>query len=473
MKFSKFFFSLVAVFAFTACGDDNKTPDEPTPGPAEVKITSCSVAEGAEVDADEISEIRVTYNAAVTLNTTDRITLNGSRLNASVDGNNTVVLPVNLTKGTEYQLVIPAHAVIADGGACYGPALTINFKTIVKGIDPAEPGNFAPLTNTSATAEAKNVYNFLIEQYGKKIVSGAMANVDNNNDFADWINSVTGKYPALTGYDFIHLKDSKPGAWIDYSDITPAKTQWQNNGLVTYMWHWSAPDAKDSEKYGFYIPGKGDDATNFDIREALKEGTWQHDFILADIDKVAETLRLLQDAGIPVLWRPLHEAAGDYRYGAWFWWGAYGYEYTKQLWILMHDRLVNHHGLNNLIWVWTAQYQTGYEAQMKASYPGDEYVDIVGVDLYPDNDGSQVTAYRAALDMTSGKKLVCLAEIGRVPSPEKCMTDGAYWAWFMEWYTYNIDNNATVDGFNNTRDAWKQIMASPFVITRDRMPDLK
>ncbi len=139
----------------------------------------------------------------------------------------------------------------------------------------------------------------------------------------------------------------------------------------------------------------------------------------------------------------------------------------------MHDRLVKHHGLNNLIWVWTAQYQTGYEAQMKASYPGDEYVDIVGVDLYPDNDSSQVTAYRAALDMTSGKKLVCLAEIGRVPSPEKCMTDGAYWSWFMEWYTYNIDNNATVDGFNNTRDAWKQIMASPFVITRDLMPNLK
>ena len=164
MKFSKFFFSLLAVFAFTACGDDNKTPDEPTPGPAEVKITSCSVAEGAEVDADEITEIRVTYNAPVTLNTADRITLNGSRLNASVDNGNTVILPVNLTKGTEYQLVIPAHAVIADGGASYGPALTVNFKTIVKGIDPAEPGNFAPLTNTSATAEAKNVSKFHSEQ---------------------------------------------------------------------------------------------------------------------------------------------------------------------------------------------------------------------------------------------------------------------------------------------------------------------
>ena len=123
MKFCKFFFSLMAVFAFTACGDDNKTPDEPTPGPAEVKITSCSVAEGAEVDADEITEIRVTYNAPVTLNTADRITLNGSRLNASVDNGNTVVLPVNLTKGTQYQLVIPAHAVIANGGASYGPAL--------------------------------------------------------------------------------------------------------------------------------------------------------------------------------------------------------------------------------------------------------------------------------------------------------------------------------------------------------------
>ncbi|MDE5929113.1 MAG: glycoside hydrolase family 26 protein, partial [Muribaculaceae bacterium] len=331
------------------------------------------------------------------------------------------------------------------------------------------------LVNSNATAQAKAVYNFLIEQYGKKIVSGAMANVNNNNDFADWVYRVTGKYPALTGYDFIHISES----WIDYSNITPARTQWNNNGLVTYMWHINAPNSEEdyrsanTAKYGFYIPGKGNAATEFDIREALKEGTWQNEFLLSDIDKVAGVLRLLQDEGIPVLWRPLHEAAGDYRYGPWFWWGRYGDEYVKKLWILLYERLVEHHGLNNLIWVWTAQCEQGYESQMAASYPGDEYVDIVGVDLYPDNDNSQVTSYKAALDMTDGHKLVSLSEVGRIPSPQKCMNDGAYWAWFMEWYTYNIDNNAGEDSFGNTRDAWKQVMASPFVITREQMPNLR
>lgn len=469
----------MAALLITACGKENDEPTPPATDRVEPEITACNVSEGQEVDPEALTEIRISYNTTVTLNNADRITLNGSRLTASVSEGNTVVLPVKLDMGTDYQLVVPAHAVIANNGASYGPALTLKFKTLTKGQDPSEPTNFAPLTNTNATAQAVNVYNFLIQQHGQKIISGAMANVNNNNDMADWVNRVTGKYPALTGYDFIHLKDSKPGAWIDYSDIAPARTQWQNNGLVTYMWHWNAPNSKEDYekgakgKYGFYIPGKGSEGTEFDIREALKEGTWQNEFLLADIDRVAEVLGQLQQAGIPVLWRPLHEAAGDYRYGPWFWWGRHGDEYVKQLWILLYDRLVRHHGLNNLIWVWTAQCQRGYEAQMKASYPGDEYVDIVGVDLYPDNDNSQVVSYKAALDMTDGRKLVSLSEVGRIPSPQKCMNDGAYWAWFMEWYTYNIDNNAAVDDFGNTRDAWKQVMTSPFVLTREQMPDLK
>lgn len=339
---------------------------------------------------------------------------------------------------------------------------------------------YAPLSNAAASAQARNVYDFICRTSGTEIISGAMANVSNNNDFAGWVFGTTGKYPALTGYDFIHLPDSRPGSWIDYSDISAARAQWEANGLVSYMWHWNAPDSEeawrngDTSRYGFNI--KGDNATSFDIREALKEGTWQNEFIIADIDGVAEYLKLLRQEGIPVLWRPLHEAAGNYAYadGAWFWWGRYGDSYTRQLWQLMYDRLTRHHGLDNLIWVWTAQYQDGYADRMAASYPGNETVDIVGVDIYADNDDASASAYQAALALSDGKRPVALSECGRVPSPEKCIAQKAGWAWFMIWYTYDIHKgNASTDGFGNTAQSLRTIMHSDLVITRDEMPSLK
>ena len=72
--------------------------------------------------------------------------------------------------------------------------------------------------------------------------------------------------------------------------------------------------------------------------------------MIKDIDYTAGLLKKLQDNKVPVIWRPLHEAAGG-----WFWWGAQGAAPCKKLWQVMFDRMVNHHGLHNLIWVWTRE----------------------------------------------------------------------------------------------------------------------
>ena len=71
--------------------------------------------------------------------------------------------------------------------------------------------------------------------------------------------------------------------------------------------------------------------------------------IVKDIDKVSEKLKELQDKGISVIWRPLHEASNGY-----FWWGKTAASY-KWLWSLLYQRQTNYHKLNNLIWVWSAQ----------------------------------------------------------------------------------------------------------------------
>ena len=75
---------------------------------------------------------------------------------------------------------------------------------------------------TASTDAAKNLYAYFLDQYGKKTISSVMANVNWNNTCAENVYKLTGKYPAMNCYDFIHICFS-PANWIDYTDITPAK----------------------------------------------------------------------------------------------------------------------------------------------------------------------------------------------------------------------------------------------------------
>ena len=117
----------------------------------------------------------------------------------------------------------------------------------------------------------------------------------------------------------------------------------------------------------------------------------------------------------------------------------------------------------------------GHEAHLAAaSYPGNDWCDVVGVDIYADNDESQKAAYDALRNMTGGKRLVTLSETGRIQNPDKCFADGAFWSWFNLWYTYDQHKNgSTTDGFGNTAESLKKVLESPYVINRDQMPSLK
>lgn len=339
------------------------------------------------------------------------------------------------------------------------------------------------MSNESASAVTQKVYDFLVENYGRKILSGAMANVDNNNDFASWVTIQAAKHPAINGYDFIQLDQSRPGGWVDYDNISSALEHWENNGLVSYMWHWRVPldhDAyikKDSSRYAFYSSGYSGNTlkTDFDIERALTPGTWENECIMADIDRVAAILGKLRAAGVPVIWRPLHEAAGSYRYSkSWFWWGAKGGKFTIKLWRLLYDRLVRHHKLDNLIWVWTAQHEKGYENNMKEDYPGNDCVDIIGADIYSDKSASHAETYKTLVELGEGKRLVALSETGRLPSPEKCASDKAMWSWFMLWYTFDIHRTqSTKDAFGNTSAEIMSVFGNSHVMNREDLPSFK
>lgn len=226
------------------------------------------------------------------------------------------------------------------------------------------------LRNAAADDNAKALYAYLRSIYGKKILSGQQ-----ELSYADWISRLTGKTPALVSVDLIDYSPSRVERGTVGTAVEEALVHHNRGGIVSVLWHWNAPAGlydTDENKWwsGFYTR-----ATDFDLEAALSTTTnSNYTLILRDIDAIAVQLKRLQDAGVPILFRPLHEAEG-----AWFWWGAKGPEATKKLWLLLHDRLTNHHKLNNLIWVWNSL--------LPAWYVGDDTVDILSADVYAQGNG--------------------------------------------------------------------------------------
>lgn len=211
--------------------------------------------------------------------------------------------------------------------------------------------------------------------------------------------------------------------------------------------------ATEEVTYDFYAENNAFDATN-----ALTEGTWENDVYEADMAEIISYLTLLQDENIPVLWRPFHEAAGG-----WFWWGKDA-ESFKALWIDMFTRF-QEAGLHNLIWVWTSE--TGDDDW----YPGDQYVDIIGRDLYGNTADDCATQY-STLANSYGNKMVALSECGYGDSTGSTVgliseqwNAGARWSWFMPWY-----DNDDATTFHSDAEWWQDAMGQSYVISLSGLP---
>ena len=488
MKAAKLLFSCAILLLAASCQKPDNPTDEPAAAP---KLVSSDPANGATGLTGDALTLVLTFDMNVKCPSSASITAGEAKVGKVLAYDKDVKIELSgLERGNSYTVTIPKGTISGFRNNA-ADEIRISFTMKEKDPDPVHStlNPTANLCNPSASQQAKKVYEFLLQQSGKKTLSGTMSGSSNSNDFADLIYSNVGKYPALTGYDFIFLQYSPtPENWswkVNYNDISAAREQWNNNGLVSYMWHWNVPTSESAWKNG---TEKGDytgyafysDKTAFDIKEALKEGTWQNQFLMKDIEEVASYLKNLRDAGIPVIWRPLHEAAGNYNLysdnGAWFWWGKGGAEPCKQLWRLLYDQFTNVHGLNNLIWVWTVDATAGCEDQYDDWYPGDDVVDIVGVDIYENNTDAKTRQFQALVDVTKGNKLVSVSECGNIPDPDKCFAQGNAWSWFMVWCTYDENNNLALSNKDwnlNTKTWWSTVMGSKYVINREDMPNLK
>ena len=324
--------------------------------------------------------------------------------------------------------------------------------------------------NPKATPEARQLYHTLYSLYGDKAVSGVVANIDWNIREAENVNKWTGRWPVINVFDFINIhasKDVNPKGWLNYADMTPVFKWHEAGGVVGMMWHWQVKANNGTNLT--CSPGSKPGETSFDPAAFEHPSSADYKQMIHDIDQVAGYLKTMQKKGIAIIWRPLHEAAGNtYEFeggGAWFWWGAKGPEVYKKLWRFLYDRLVNHHGLNNLLWVWNSQMG---DPQW---YPGDDVVDFVGRDNYAALMYPLMKEFRQ-LSEEYPAKMITLAECGNGDEVHmslwsKIWKQGSRWSWFMPWYdaAYNEGNS---DEHQFAGEAWwNDAWATGLVVDRD------
>lgn len=316
-------------------------------------------------------------------------------------------------------------------------------KLTIESCDEVYSSKFKPDSspvNKKVSAEAKKLYSFLLDSFGKKCITGQYASSPKNTE-AKLIYNITGSYPLMRLADIASEED----------EIT-ACAQWaEKGGIVSLMWYWNSPLGE---------PAVYQKETDFDISSAVTDkdvallpeseveqlyikGDISREclFLLRDIDRISEKLQVLRDKKIPVLWRPLHEPDSML-----YWWSKDAEAY-KWLWQLMYKRQTEYFGLDNLLWVWN-----GTDS---AYYVGNSLCDIASADSYIVSPKKKTCSdsFRSLYKFTEGKKICALAECGSLPEMNLLSRDRCIWSFFGLWYgDYIVNSSGSLNESNITSE---------------------
>ncbi len=276
--------------------------------------------------------------------------------------------------------------------------------------------------NPNATAEARALLKQIDQISGHFTLTGQHNFPNHLSRWSDRIYDLTGKFPAVFGQDFGFSggedKDSVEGR---SSMIQEAERQYRNGAVIALTWHAVRPT--DDEPVTFRDSVQGH-LTDFEWNELLTPGTDLYSRWVEQVDVIAGYLRQLQDAGVPVLFRPYHEMNGN-----WFWWGGRpGDHGSAALYRQLYNRFVQVHHLNNLVWVWNVNSPSENAGPIASYFPGAEYADVVTMDIY----GEFKQSYYDDMVALAGDKPIALAEVGAMPTLE-VLAKQPRWAYLMMW----------------------------------------
>jgi mannan endo-1,4-beta-mannosidase len=291
------------------------------------------------------------------------------------------------------------------------------------------------------------VLNYLNSISGISIVSGQYndrKSADDPDLHTEQIRNITGFYPGLWSGDFSY--DSRiNGRW---GMIYEAEEQWNNGALVNIMWHACPPTQNEPCDWDGGIKSS---LSNAEWTELITNGTTLNNKWKAQLDQIAVYLQYLEDNGVAVLWRPLHEMnQGN------FWWGGRpGPSGTSRLYQITHDYLTNTKGLSNLIWLWDMQDLSWDIADYN---PGSSYWDVFAFDIY--DHGYSQSWYDYLLPIV-GNKPMAIGECAKLPS-STVLNSQPRWVFFMGWADLVFSDNTTQQ-INN-------VYKHSRVINRNKMP---
>jgi hypothetical protein len=171
------------------------------------------------------------------------------------------------------------------------------------------------------------------------------------------------------------------------------------------------------------------------------------------MDDISQYLVYLRDAGVDVMFRPLHEM----NQGCFWWGGRPGPSGSRRLYQITHDYMKNVKGLDNLVWTWNIQ-DFGTLAQDAINYnPGSQYWEVATLDVY---EGFQTWKYDV-MRSVAGSKPFAIGECDKLPDATRLASENQ-WAFFMSWseLTFEKNTDAEIRAVYNSNQA----------ITLDEMP---
>jgi mannan endo-1,4-beta-mannosidase len=290
---------------------------------------------------------------------------------------------------------------------------------------------------------------------GNKTVAGEHNRESSEGNFIQTMNDVTGHYPALWGGDFLFESNeiaNRPNV------VSYLMKGFGGGSIISLMYHACPPIEGEScswDDIGGANPMHLTDAQWSDLVTdgGMLNGVWK-----SRLDAIAPYFQQLKSAGMAALFRPQHEM----NQGVFWWGGRPGAGGTSALFQVTHDYLVNHWGLDNIVWVWSVQdiWDSSTNSYDFDQYnPGDSYWDVMSLDFY-DGTGYTDQKYQAML-AEAGNKPIAIGECEVLPTPDE-LTAQPRWVYFMGWaeLIQQDDSDAQITA----------TYTAPSVLTQDKMP---
>jgi Glycosyl hydrolase family 26 len=330
------------------------------------------------------------------------------------------------------------------------------------GVSPVSP---------NASPQAKNLLCYLYSIKGNHVLAGQQeANWNANPADITWYSTNIGKFPSVLGSDFLYHGNAS------CSQETPSTARgiayWNAGGIPMFRYHMGMPNAgttcaDDCFSGGANCAEPTTPPTAAFFTHLVTPGTPENAALDARLDYVAVQIGAMQAANVPIILAIYHETQPN----GWFWWAqtASGSAFVD-LWTYTFDYLTKTKGLTNILWLMPFSGSPNL-----AFYPGKPFVDIGGPDEY--SKPTNLATFNAsgnfgpAANIFGNTMPIALHETGSAVQPDTLFPTAAPWVLFNVWATYE---NTVVGGFTyNTTSSLQTAYASPFVVTRDQVPDLK